>query len=144
MNTPIQNVTVLLDEHMTGAKRLLMSPVSSAFVEKNVTVLLFVPLPVPSIAYEPSFFEKLTTYGSFSEAQRQLHEFCQHLKTRCHSVHSEIDFLSCECLDLKIKNAKSDLLMVCKDLTEFGLFQSKFQRDLRELIQKKSFNFAVF
>ena len=144
MNTPIQNVTVLLDEHMTGAKRLLMSPVSSAFVEKNVTVLLFVPLPVPSIAYEPSFFEKLTTYERFSEAQRQLHEFCQQLKTRCHSVHSEIDFLPCECLALKIKNAKSDSLLVCKEHTEFGLFQSKFQRDLQKLIQKKVWNYELF
>ena len=61
MNTPIQNVTILLDEHMTGAKRLFRAPVSSAFLGANVTVLLFVPLPVPSIAYEPSFFEKLTT-----------------------------------------------------------------------------------
>lgn len=144
MNTPIQNVTVLLDEHMTGAKRLSRAPVSSAFLGANVTVLLFVPLPVPSIAYEPSFFEKLTTYERFSEAQRQLHEFCQQLKTLCYSVHSEIDFLPCECLDLKIKNAKSDLLMISKDQTEFGLFQSKFQRDLQKLIQKKVWNYELF
>ena len=144
MNTPIQNVTVLLDEHMTGAKRLLLSPVSSSFLGANVTVLLFVPLPVPSIAYEPSFFEKLTTYERFREVQLQLHEFCQQLKTLCYSVHSEIDFLPCECLDLKIKNAKSDLLMICKDQTEFGLFQSKFQRDLQKLIQKKVWNYELF
>ena len=129
---------------MTGAKRLFRAPVSSAFLGANVTVLLFVPLPVPSIAYEPSFFEKLTTYERFREVQFQLHEFCQQLETRCHSVHFEIDFLPCECLDLKIKNAKSDLLMVCKDLTEFGLFQSKFQRDLKKLIQKKYCNYELF